>query len=263
MDKPETNEKPKKDWWDKIDIIGKGVIAIAALVVIPIVVARISGQVQKTITSQNTGKDYIGIALGILERKDLPEDMQKNIGLRQWAVRLLNHYSPQRLDDKTVQELINGETRLPALSDPLRPPTREQLEASPSHYVAELNPDKHFRVEVRGDGIMEVLDMQKYSSEGRSTDVTSPQGVVFASDSRHFAIYNHNTFRIFQLDIDEKKFFSGWAVLPCHIHGFFYQYPFLPAGVDSVVFGEDNKVIVRGPDRTETTYTFIDWKMPF
>jgi hypothetical protein len=48
------------------------------------------GRIQKTITNQtvktqesiatqNTGKDYVQIALRILEQKDLREDMKKNL----------------------------------------------------------------------------------------------------------------------------------------------------------------------------------------
>ena len=73
-------DKPKKDLWDKLDIIGKvfiAFIAAVAAVVIPVVVAKIGGQVQGTVTAQNTAKDYIQIALGILEKKDMPVEMQK------------------------------------------------------------------------------------------------------------------------------------------------------------------------------------------
>ena len=68
---------------------------------------------QKTVTAQSTGKDYIQIALGILEKKDLPPDMQKNVGLRKWAVGLLNYYSAVTLDEDTAEKLINSETELP------------------------------------------------------------------------------------------------------------------------------------------------------
>src|SRR5258708_12342893 len=110
------SEKPRKDIWDKIDIIAKAVIAgltVVAAIVIPLVVANIGGQVQQVVTTQNTGKDYMQIALNILEKKDLPQDMQKNVGLRKWAVDLLKYYSPVKLDDATTYKLINGETEIP------------------------------------------------------------------------------------------------------------------------------------------------------
>jgi hypothetical protein len=53
-------------------------------------VAKISEHAQRVITAQRTGKDYIDIALRIRERKDVPEDLQKNKGLGKWAVKLLN-----------------------------------------------------------------------------------------------------------------------------------------------------------------------------
>jgi hypothetical protein len=82
------------------------------------------GRIQKTITNQtvktqesiatqNTGKDYVQIALRILEQKDLREDMKKNIGLRKWAVSLLKYYSPVTLDDSTADKLINGDVEIP------------------------------------------------------------------------------------------------------------------------------------------------------
>jgi hypothetical protein len=109
------DDKPKKDWWDKADIVGKFLIALItaiAAVVIPIVVAKIGGQVQKVLTTRQTGKDYMQIALGILEKKDLPAEMQKNTGLRKWAVSLLKYYSPVALDDDTAHKLVNGEIEL-------------------------------------------------------------------------------------------------------------------------------------------------------
>ncbi len=110
------SDKPKKDGWDKADIIGKFLIAFCtaiAAIVIPLVVAYIGGQVQRVVTAQNTGKDYMQIALNILEKKDLTQDMQKNIGLRQWAVGLLRHYSPVTLDDNTADKLVRGQVEIP------------------------------------------------------------------------------------------------------------------------------------------------------
>jgi hypothetical protein len=100
---------PKKDGWDKADIAGKFLIAVA----IPIAVAIIGGQVQKVVTTQQTGKDYMQMALGILEKKDLPAEMQKNIGLRKWAVDLLNYYSEVKLDNNTANKLVTGDVQIP------------------------------------------------------------------------------------------------------------------------------------------------------
>ena len=104
------DKKPKKDHWDRLDTLSK---AIAALIM-PIALAFIGWQVQKVVTTQTTGKDYITIALGILEKKDLPQDMQKNKGLREWAVGLLKYYNPVALSDQSAQELINGEATIQA-----------------------------------------------------------------------------------------------------------------------------------------------------
>jgi hypothetical protein len=105
---PKDETKPPKDFWDKLDIFGKVFIALVAAAA-TVVVANIGGQVQKVVTTQSTGKDFVQIALGILEKKDLTEEMQKNPGLRKWAVGLLNHYSDVALDDDTAKKLIGGE----------------------------------------------------------------------------------------------------------------------------------------------------------
>jgi hypothetical protein len=96
--------KPTKDFWDKLDIFGKVFIVLVAAAA-TVVVANIGGQVQKVVTTQSTGKDFVQIALGILEKKDLTEEMQKNPGLRKWAVGLLNHYSDVALDDDTAKKV--------------------------------------------------------------------------------------------------------------------------------------------------------------
>jgi hypothetical protein len=105
------DKEAKKDFWDKLDIFLKGLAAV----VIPLVLAYIGWIVQSAITTQNTGKDYIGISLGILEQKDLTEDLKKNEGLRKWAVGLLKYYSPVTLDEKTAAELISGSATIPAV----------------------------------------------------------------------------------------------------------------------------------------------------
>jgi hypothetical protein len=141
------DEKPKKDIWDIIELFGKGIIAIVALIVIPIVINEISGQVQRRIAIENTGKDYIGIALGILERKDLPEDMKKNIGLRKWAVGLLQHYSPVKLDDSTADKLTQGETEIP-----IPKLAQEQLESKDLVGIGQLVPNEYLVRSFSPDG---------------------------------------------------------------------------------------------------------------
>jgi len=111
---------------------------------------------------------YIRIARGILERKDLPEDMQKNSGLRQWAVKLLNHYSPERLDDHTTQELIKGETRIPLVQNVGIPPRLSAYQPLDPRSIAyqpgevlpsvfSFNKDKSLRVSVNAVGFLEII----------------------------------------------------------------------------------------------------------
>ena len=113
--RPPGEPDQKKDFWDKTDIVAKGIIG-ALTAIVAIVVAIIGGRIQESIANQTTGKDYLAIALGILEQKDLPEQLKKSEGLRTWAVNLLQHYSPENLDKATVDELIKGDTNLPKLT---------------------------------------------------------------------------------------------------------------------------------------------------
>jgi hypothetical protein len=99
------DEKPKKDAWDKADILLKALITFA--------VALIGWRIEIAVSTQNTGKDYMQIALNILEKKDLTADMQKNKGLRKWAVDLLQYYSPEKLDQPTAIQLAKGEVEIP------------------------------------------------------------------------------------------------------------------------------------------------------
>jgi hypothetical protein len=116
------DERSKKDWWDKLDIIAKAIIALftaLAAVVIPVVVAIIGRNVQRIITAQTTGKDYIQIALSILQNP--PQDSTirerfKNKDLRKWAVSLLNKTSPVPFDKPTAEQLIHGQTQLPLVT---------------------------------------------------------------------------------------------------------------------------------------------------
>ena len=241
MSDSQKDEKPRKDWWDKADIIAKALVAV--------VIALVGWWIQNIVTTQNTGKDYIGIALGILERKDLPEDLQKNTGLRRWAVRLLDHYSPERLDDKTAHELISGQTRIPLARDPLTPPTEAEMHASATFSVIEFNKDKSLRVSINGVGVVEIIDTITFASRGAGTDITSPEGVVFAPDNHHFAVYNKVTLNIF--DVDMAKNYERQSQVSAD-----------PAsGVQSVTFTDDNLVLVKGPDGKETKYTLRGLKI--
>jgi hypothetical protein len=83
MADPQKDEEPKKDRWDRADIVIKALI--------PGVVAFIRRQIQMALTTQNTGKDYITIVARYSQKEDLPEEMHlyRNLarGLLIWPQR--------------------------------------------------------------------------------------------------------------------------------------------------------------------------------
>ncbi len=190
------NDKPKKDFWDKAEVVIKGVIGgftVIAAVLVAVIGGKIqqavtsqtgkiqesiasqTGKIQESIATQNTGKDYMHIALGILERKDLPEDMQKNIGLRKWAVGLLKYYSPVTLDDNTADKLLSGEVEISVVYDnsqesawgPPDPSSAFQAVAPHGQGFASLNTDGVLRVRMQSARYMV------------QTQIQSPKGLFF------------------------------------------------------------------------------------
>jgi hypothetical protein len=73
-------------------------------VVIPIAIGVATSQIQKSISDQSVAKDYVGIAITILER---PKGEQET-NLSQWAVELLNQYSPIKFSTPQQEELKSG-----------------------------------------------------------------------------------------------------------------------------------------------------------
>jgi hypothetical protein len=244
MDKPTANEKPRKDWWDKADIVGKWVVAV--------VIALVGWWIQNVLTTQNTGKDYIGIALGILEKKDLPEDMQKNKGLRQWAVSLLNHYSPEQLDSITTQELINGETRLPPprISPANNPPGSVYQPAEVLPSVFAFNKDKSLRVSINAEGFLEIIQMTTgQSAGGMHTDISSPKAAAFSPDDHYFVIANDLSFEFFEVDSSGNYSEKGpprWQ----NGRPSFY----LPSVLEKLTITADDVAVFTGRDGKETKW---------
>lgn len=89
----------QKDNWDRADTISRWISAIA-LVIIPIAIGVATYRIQKSIARQLVTKDYLRIATTILER---PKSSDNN--LRDWAVTLLNRYSPLKFTPQQEEEL--------------------------------------------------------------------------------------------------------------------------------------------------------------
>lgn len=97
-----------KMWFD-LDIALKWA-QIAAYVTVPVLVAIIGHLVNRSIATQNIARDYVGLGLGILRERRSAE----NANLHDWAVKVLQTYSPVPFSPAAQKELL--ESRLaPAL----------------------------------------------------------------------------------------------------------------------------------------------------
>lgn len=226
-------DKPKKDGWDKADIVGKFLIAL--------VVAFIGWQVQSVVTTQNTGKDYMQIALNILEKRDLTQNMQKNIGLRKWAVDLLQHYSPVKLDDPTKDKLINGEVEIPFANRN----SRDFGAPGPPFVFNAIAPHGQGFASVNADGVLD-LSTRSNNKVTVYTELKSPKGLFYPrEDGAHLIVYNNQTFMIFYLSEDYPS--PGKSV------------PFKevspPNGISNIHFSDDRTmIIVTATDNKEIHY---------
>jgi hypothetical protein len=129
-----TNITPK-DIWDKLDVLSRIMSAIA----IPAVIAIGGWYIQDFTTRQSISKDYVTLAISILEKPKSKEDS----GLRDWAVDLLDHNAPIKLPAATVARLRSGSLILSGISLRLRlTPFRTERDAQahcPSDTVVWLN----------------------------------------------------------------------------------------------------------------------------
>jgi hypothetical protein len=249
-----TKEKPKKDAWDKADIIAKGLIGLASAFA-AIFVVYMGGRIQKTITNQtvktqesiatqNTGKDYVQIALRILEQKDLREDMKKNIGLRKWAVSLLKYYSPVTLDDSTADKLINGDVEIPFTAPA---PWRESEWGPPDPNAAfqAIAPHGFGFASLNTDGVLRIRTRSaRYTYP---TEIKSPRGLFFSEDGVELVVYNNQTFAIF-------------STVPDTIRGRPHVSPPIqispPNGISTITFNPPygRTLMVTGTDNKQISY---------
>jgi hypothetical protein len=81
---------------------------IIAYVTVPIIVAVLGHLVTRSVATQNLARDYVGLGLGILAGRRSAE----NAHLHDWAVQILQTYSPIPFSADAKKELM--ETRLAA-----------------------------------------------------------------------------------------------------------------------------------------------------
>lgn len=125
-----------KDGFDK----AKDVAQIIALVAVPIVLAIAGWQIQSSMKDSEIRRDYVRMAVGIVENGSSSEDM------RIWATQVLRQNSPipfgQSVDKGFVQGLYITPRIPPPLKEVMTPPSEHSALAraaeNMSRWVAEL-----------------------------------------------------------------------------------------------------------------------------
>lgn len=88
---------------DKVEIT-KSIMTIVASIAIPTVLAFYGHQIQKEISAEGLKKDYVQMAVGILNEKKEGQDTE----LRKWAVAVINKNSPVPFDSDLRERLEKG-----------------------------------------------------------------------------------------------------------------------------------------------------------
>jgi hypothetical protein len=185
------------------------------------------------------------MAFGILEKKDLPEDMAKNLGLRKWAVGLLQYYSPVKLDETTAEKLVNGEVEIPLMSDISHNP-QDQPWMDPANLDNPLirrGPHGGRFAFVTTDGVLTVDGLYKVQ-----TEIKSPKALYFSPDGQELIVYNDESLALYFTTPDTirgQKHVSP----PVHISP--------PNGIADFAFSQDSKTLfITGKDGKRIQYDF-------
>jgi hypothetical protein len=97
-----SGELVKKDSWDKAQVVGAILGSIAA----PIVVILLGSLFAWSMKEGETKARLVEVAVDVL--KTDPKTTQSIPGLRDWAVDVINSYSPKPLPARSARELINS-----------------------------------------------------------------------------------------------------------------------------------------------------------
>lgn len=89
-----------KGFWERVETPAK----VVSMVALPIVIAIGGWFIQKSVMQQSVSKDYVALAISILERPLTDTEPS----LRVWAVDLLNSYTPLKFPSDLVARLKTG-----------------------------------------------------------------------------------------------------------------------------------------------------------
>jgi len=161
---------PKRQTWLEItERLAKVAALVAIPIVIPVSLAIFSTQVQKNSQKETIDRDYVQLAVSVLEQKKNDLDP----GLRDWAVDLLDEHSPTKFKPNVLTALKSGNISLPS--------------SGPWPNLTALSPDHKFVADATPSGVL-ISD----TSTGKvlsSFPIKSPVGTLrFSSDGKDLII---------------------------------------------------------------------------
>jgi hypothetical protein len=198
-----------KGRWEKLEIVSR----IFATIGIPVVLGFGTWWIQATISQQSVSKDYVKLALSILEKKRDNTEAQTSKGLRKWAVELLNKTSPVELDNFTVDELMKGTLQLPLSSARVGAAT-DLFDTLKSGQISEevTSPDKKVAAKYYDSGVLSGRDLQSKGSWEILTPIHRPTGLVFSSlvsgDHYLMVMFNSMMFELVEITPQTRTPFS-------------------------------------------------------
>ena len=91
---------PKKDVWDKLQAVG----ILAGSIAIPIIIAFVGYWVNLTLKERDSNVRMIELSISILIED--PQKYKNTPQIREWAINILDKYSPVSLPSELKEELI-------------------------------------------------------------------------------------------------------------------------------------------------------------
>jgi WD40 repeat protein len=159
---------PTMSLWDKLESTTKIISAIA----IPVVIAVGGWWIQSSITKQSISKDYVSLAITVLEKPKAEIDKS----LRDWAVDLLDEYAPRKFPRETIAKLKSGSLDFSALA--------AVLISRDSNNVA-IAPNGHLVATAGGDKVIRLFNLETgellMTLQGHTAEVTA---LAFTPDSQ-------------------------------------------------------------------------------
>jgi hypothetical protein len=189
---------------------------IFAALGIPVVLAVGTWIIQAGVSQQSVSKDYVTLALSILEKPADNVEAQHSKGLRTWAVDLVNKAAPVQLDNLTADQLINGTLRLPSTND--LPPS-DAFDFPLKGEISEpiISPDNNVSAQYNHSGVLSVQDLHSKHIQECTTGLPRPIGLVFSplvgGDHHLMVIFNSMMFELVDVIPKIGGVISGGIVL--------------------------------------------------